>query len=294
MQRRVVAMCLAVVLSVLLFGCLSGDNGKQETNTEETVSFDLSQYKSYGEVSDGRIWVIKETADWNTDPYESYAYMDQNGKVIYGWHRIGTYFEPDISTYVRDTRPQDFKNGYALIFEPARTVRLGLTDVTIIDKTGSVVARLMVKASYRENMDQWAYREFNKEGHAFFVGKRNYDEELGLLFVNSTGVHQFQLSKNHEAAEYLLDDIDVVNGRYLYVSGCSSLFDQTGKLLVDFKESCDISPKSVEIVNDSYIEAYFTGKDSKQYVCIVDFEGNMRRMPVLRGEYQRDENLSYR
>lgn len=113
-----------------------------------------------------------------------------------------------------------------------------------------------------------------------------------MYFVNDTGVHMFDCNENSYIAGNTLKNIDVVNDKYLYVSwGNHQLFDLNGNLVMDIGECSSVTPDHIEIIGDKYIEAQFHGKDDKQYMCVLDFDGNFVKSPVLSSEYKRDPYL---
>lgn len=290
-MKKVSFLFLVIVMLLSTVGCgnmNAVDNAKP--TEKETINFDLSQYKDHGNLSDGCIWVIKETASWDTDPYESYAYLDCDGNVIYGWHSVGTYYNNGFYD-CRATRPQDFKNGFALIYDQSGVDKLGgYVEATIIDKKGKVVAEFLIDAYESRNQIHMDYEHFNSQGYAFFIGKENYGDKKGMFFVNDSGVHRFQCNENSYIAGHTLECIDLVNDKYLYVSWCNyQLFDLNGNLVMDIGESSEVSPDSIEIIDDKYIEATFTGKDDKVYICVIDFNGNFIKSPVLKSDYVRKE-----
>lgn len=292
MVKKIICTFLVLVFLVSTTGCY-GTSNTDSRPKEETLNFDLNQYKDHGELSDGRIWVIKETSDWDTDPHESYAYLDCDGNVIYGWHSVETYYNNGFYG-CRATIPQNFKNGFALIYNQSSVDLLGgYVDATIIDKNGLVIAEFLIEAYQSRTGDIiMDYEDFNHDGYAFFIGKKSYESQKGMFFVNSSGVHKFQCNDNSYIAGHTLECIDVVDGKYLYVSWCNyQLFNLNGNLVMDIGECSEVNPDSIDIINDKYIEARFIGKDDKNYTCVIDFNGNFVKSPVLSSDYNRDPSL---
>lgn len=286
-------LCLLFCTAFLLYLTACGKAPESPENIEESICFDLSQYKDHGELSEGIIWVTKEVSDWDVEPYDCYAYLDCSGNVIYGWNNIKTYYNHN--TYdCPATRPQNFKNGYALIYDQSGVDNLGgYADATIIDRTGSIVATFLIDAYESGNHIQMDYEHFNSQGYAFFIGKETSDSQYGMYFINSDGVHLFQCNENSYIAGNTLKDIDVVNQQYLYVSQSNhQLFDLDGKMLIDFQECSEILPDSIEIIDDKYIEATFTGKDHNIYVCLLNASGEIISSPVPKAQYARESALS--
>lgn len=289
-----IAIILPIVLLLISIPACSFVNNSQQTETQkETIRFDLTQYKDYGKLSDGIIWVIKEVSDWNAEPYDVYAYLDCDGNIIYGWNCIETYYNHN-SYDCPATRLQDFKNGYALIYDQSRVDNLGgYAEATIIDKTGREVATFLIDAYESGNKVHMDYQHFNSDGYAFFIGKKDYDSQYGMYFVNSKGIHLFQCNKNSYISGNTMQNIEVVNQQYLYVSWANyQLFDLSGKMLIDFQECSEILPDSIEIIDDQYIEATFTGKDNNIYVCLLSARGDIIVSPVLKTQYTRENVLN--
>ena len=292
MLKKILCSLLFIIIVFSFSACSSFSNPNNNAPTEETINFDLSQYKDHGELSEGIIWVIKESSSWDSEPSESYAYLDCDGNVIYGWRSVGTYYNNG-SYDCRATRPQNFKNGFALIYDQSGVDLLGgYVDATIINKSGVVIAEFLIDAYESRNKIVMDYEDFNSDGYAFFIGKENYESQKGMFFVNSSGIHKFQCNDNSYIAGHTLECIDVVNSKYLYVSWCNyQLFDLNGNLVMDIGECSEVNPDSIDIINDKYIEAHFTGKDDKNYICVIDFNGNFVKSPVLSSKYTRDSNL---
>ncbi len=263
-----------------------------DVNSEASLNFDLSQYKEYGEWSEGLIWVIKETSDWDTEPYLSYAYLDRDGNVIYGWDRVGTYRDSNfnIGHYDRRARyPQNFKNGFALIYNYSN-LDWGYVETTMIDKNGRVVAEFYIDAYERRNGEaNMNYRDFNYKGYAFFIGKEYYASEEGMFFINDSGIHKFEHNENSIHSVVAMESIYIINDKYFHDPWSDQLFDINGNLVMDIGECSEIRPDYIKIINDKYIEGTFKGKDDKNYICVIDFNGNILKAPVLSSEYVRNE-----
>ena len=291
-MKRLAFILLVVLFLVSIPACSFINTAQQTEPPKETVHFDLSQYKDHGELSDGIIWVTKEVSDWNTEPYDTYAYLDCDGNVIYGWNNIETYYNHN-SYNCPATQLKNFKNGYALIYDQSRVDNLGgYAYATIIDKTGREVAAFLIDAYESSNKIHMDYQHFNSDGYAFFIGKKDYDSQYGMYFVDSNGVHLFQCNENSYIAGLTLENIELINQQYLYVSWANyQLFDLNGKMLIDFKACSEILPDTIEIIDDQYIEATFTGKDDKSYVCLLNASGDILVSPVLISNYSRQSAL---
>lgn len=166
-----------VLFAICIVVCFSGcsfeneqDNSTGSFDPGKKINFDLDQYKDHGKLSDGIVWVIKETSSWDTAPTESYAYLDINGNVVYGWKSVGSYIRDNGKTD-RAIVTQDFKNGYALIYDQRYVDWLGgYAEATIIDKTGKIIAEFYISA-YEPSTGNpdviIRYEDFNSQGYAF-------------------------------------------------------------------------------------------------------------------------------
>ncbi len=286
-MKKLYLLIVACVTVLLLSACVSEKN-VHEDYTESSVNFDLSQYKYHGELSEGLIWVVDEVSDWDTDPYEIYAYLDCDGNVVYGWHAVGTFYNYGFYDCPA-TSLQDFKNGYALIYDNGPISKGGFADAVLIDKNGIEFASMLISADIDNRGAKLDYLDFNSQGYAFFIGREDFDENVGMYFINDSGVHKFQCNENSYIARYTLDNIDLINNKYLYVKWCNyQLFDLHGNMVMDLGELTGLQPDYIDIVYDTYIEAHFTGKDEKSYVCVIDFNGNFINSPVLKSQYVRN------
>ena len=184
-KRFVLAFCVVLLITILV-GCSNSSTNEINNTTptkKETVNFDLSQYKDHGELSEGLLWVIKETSSWDSEPYESYAYLDVDGNVVYGWFSVGKYFKNDgYVGYVRATKLQDFKNGFALIYNDSGVDKLGgYVNATVIDTSGNEIANFLIDAYKGSTGTKMDYKDFSSQGYAFFIGKEFYDGEKGMF-----------------------------------------------------------------------------------------------------------------
>ena len=284
----IVCIMIGIVLFIGFVGVLLEDVNSNieldDTNNVETVNFDLSQYDSYGNLSCGRIWVTKSFSDWDTSPTKYYAYLDTDGNVIYDWKPVEEFYH--IGDYVDANRPQDFKDGRAMIIHAAFGNDDLTNRITLIDVNGNVLYEdIYVRYSETPNRAvaerKYWITDFDDEGYAYFVGG-------GVYWLDNKGVHLFDY--NLPDTSSVIHSIERL-GNYFYVNigVYSILFDSSGSPLIDFGKTAGIYPNSIEIINNKYIEAVFEGKDDKTYVCVIDFNGNFIKSPVLKSEYVRNE-----
>lgn len=290
-----VVMVLAIVVSVS--GCADVNLGVDYDSEvvsdvfQKMEDIDLSQYDSHGEWSCGRIWVTKTEGNWDAAPTECFAYLDLDGNVIYGWEPVGSVWGGRLGAYIDAKEPQNFVDGRAMIVD--RGFGDGSTQkVTIIDLDGNVLyspCSIYVEYYEKRNFERDYYiTNFDKDGYAFFVGKvwwdGNTEGEFGVYWLDDRGVHKVNtyLPTSNEVI-HSIERID--NSFFVSYGAYSILFDSHGDVIIDFKESADICPYRIELLNEELIRAYFEGKDNRKYVCILNCIGEFWETPVLLTEY---------
>lgn len=265
-----------------------------DSDSKQSVNFDLSQYDSHGELSCGRIWVVKTISDWNTKPTKYFAYLDADGNVVYRWTPVGEVYSH--GAYVDAMLPQDFVNDRAMIINKGFGTNATQL-ITLIDRDGNELyssSWIFVEFYEKRNRErEYHITDFDKEGYAYFVGRvcwdGNTEGNYGVYWLDDNGIHEFNAPL--PKTETTLRSIKRINEyHFVSVGSYSILFDLQGDPVIDFNEAVGILPYHINIIDDKYIEASFTGKDGKNYVCVLDFNGIFIKSPVLKSEYVRDKD----
>ncbi len=291
-MKKTILLLLSFLILLMLSACNESEN-HGDAGSKPSVNFDLSQYDSHGELSCGRIWVVKTISDWDTRPAKYFAYLDADGNVIYDWTPVGEVYYR--GAYVDAMLPQNFVNDRAMIINRG----FGTTatqSIILIDHNGNELyspSWIYVEFYEQRNREREYYiTNFDKEGYAYFIGRvwwdGNTEGDYGVYWMDDAGIHKFNAQL--PTTDRTLHAIERMDKYYFIAIGAYSiLFDFQGNPIVDFKEAAGIFPDSIEIIDDKYIEASFIGKDDKRYVCVLDFDGNFIKSPVLKSEYVRNE-----
>ena len=239
---------------------------------------DLSQYADHGEISCNRVWVEKT----NEAGEKVYAYLDNEGNVIYGWNKVK-----------EGTKCRDYFNNYAIIIEKGDSD----SDIfNIIDVNGNRILGdnvLHVKYSLKNDnkeKEYW-YQNFNEEGYAYIAGyieenETEYNNKPDIFFVNSNGLHKFKINATFKDDTYnVLVKHTKKIGKYFFMQcdDTSFLINEEGKQVLDFWQACNINPFDIEIISDNEIKLYYWEGVLvyAKFWCTVDFEGNIIHEPEL-------------
>ena len=270
------------IILFLVIGCmlLCLSSCGVNTDSNETIKFDLSNYNAHGELSCGLIWVEKTVSDWNKESERQFAYFDANGNQRSKWFSFNDYLDP-----------QDFSNGYVIVSERAYEH----SDCIVYDTNFQEIA------SFTCNVDDFIginpyVTSFDEQGYAYALG---YTLTYGnvLYFIDSNGLHMFE---NPERESYTMIDIDDLyrikktNNHFVFVSGSSDtsylytiiahIYDINGELVLDIEEAMethieDFSITSAEVLENNTVKFYFYGVNKKRYVATMDFNGNFVKYP---------------
>lgn len=274
-MKKAISLLLVLVFMVTLCSCGSREN---ETDSHEGDWEFINQYDESGHISCDRVWVIKTESSWDQEPQKYLAYFGPKGQLIYGWKPLG-YLQPF-----------DYKNGYAFVEDNETGV------LTILDLDGNELfadtKRVYVGAetgvhcvegdwiNHRLNLTN-----FNENGRAYFIGyvwdiTTSKKEEKGYYVIDKTGIYRFKADLTY--LEDLVPNTHELGDKIFVSDGIlySVLFDTKGEVLLDFRESLDIAPKTIELEGNDKIRAHFIGKDDKPYVCVVDYHGNFVEEPT--------------
>lgn len=297
MKKAFVAVFTLLVLATLfLTGC-----GSQKFD-EERINFDLSEYNDHGNLSCGLIWVQKTESTWDSVPQDYFAYFDTDGNRKSEWFSCNEY------------QPEDFQNNYVVL----RGERRAFEDIwdyyrcTVYNKSFYKITSLYCR---KPAVSSCYISDFDTQGYSFAVAYDEMQKDDVLYWIDAQGEHIFQdpidgaaYSSTSSIDEYSLRKFKYSNDYFVLVDGSSDpnylytkiaqIYDKSGRFILDIEyqmqkhtEECAIT--RAEVLDDNVVEFYFYGMDKNRYACIMDFNGEFIKTPVLASEYKRDESLLY-
>ena len=288
---KVLSCCFFIALLVMLIipvSIIVSNNRKFNSRLEnrtEINDLDLSQYKDHGELSCGRIWVIKEDSDWNEDVEEKFAYLDTDGNIVSEWFSLNKY-----------RFPRDFVNGYVIVIEEETFERIyDYSNCAIYDINFNQIASLNCR--YPRSSGPYI-TDFDYQGYAYALGYDHSIKDDALYWIDQDGVHIFEEGRYANTImvdEYVLRYFKMSNNYFVAACGSSDpdylythiacVWNKKGKLVLDIEEvlhnyADDFAVTSAEVLENNRVRVYFYGTNKKEYVCTMDFKGNFVESPT--------------
>lgn len=261
-----------------------------ESSSEIQVNFDLNEYDSYGNFSDGLIWVEKTISSYDSSPETKFAYLDIDGNVVSEWFYSSNWHKADFSNGLLVLRGKyDIPYSGAYIGSPPSEVVS-----YVYDKNFNLIASLYVTTNSLLSMNKSDYElvitDADENGNVFAVGKQN-DDSKSLYRISADGVIRFDVAKNKLAFASVsnLKRIHIDNGYYVVdfrdsIANLPSgilVFDNKGNLIMDVEDKINYTVFSLDIVSEDKIKIMFEGKDDNYYDTIINFKGEFLSTPTL-------------
>ena len=299
---------LLVLATLFLVGCGSQkfdsdrESHKGASVSEERINFDLSEYNDHGNLSCGLIWVKKTESTWNSAPQDCFAYFDANGTQKSRWFSCDEYW------------PEDFQNNYVVL----RGAKRAFEDnwdyhrCIVYNKSFSEITSLYCRMPA---LSPCYISDFNTQGYSFAVAYDEKRKDDVLYWIDAQGEHIFQDPIDSEAYppttmvdEYSLGKFKYSNDYFVLVDGSgdpdylytkiAQIYDKNGNFILDLehqmrKHTEDCAITSAEVLDDNIVEFCFYGMDKNKYICVMDFDGNFIKTPVLQSEYTRPSEDEY-
>ncbi len=269
-MKKLIYFCLMLLMVTLLSACGSFENTKLTSDKTNQVNFDLSQYESYGELSEGLIWVKKTTSSYDQSPKTSFAYFDVDGNIKSPWFDAGKFL------------PSDFVNGFVILHENESEY-----DISNLDRC------VIYDLNFNEIVDGYfgTIIDANTDGEIFCFAALN-GIDYGLFMITKDEIVNFpvgddafleptvsNLKRIEKQLDYYVVDIRSTywNNRVYYMG----VFDENGNKIFEPSEQMDYDVWSIEVLSDTQFQVRFQGKDSKFYTVKTDSTGAFLDEPQL-------------
>lgn len=292
-------------------------NIEAENSTESEQELDLSDYDYTSTWSCDRLWVHKDTSNYQKKSGE-WICLDRKGNEIYSYDGVGTYEDEEENGVI----PDDFDQGFSLI---------GTN--TIINTDGKVVANVDIKFEkdrFHDYPRRKYWREFDENGIAVFFSQDMYSSDCSELcfaksngkeleIINTSEVNEFTtgyensseksigwglsldvfLGKNEYFDMIYFGELDTHGvGKFSdgYIAVKSDYFtgylEENGKIALDLSYNSKIFDKLLSenictgifmlcnAENDTF-KLKFSGKDEKMYYVVLDKNGDIVKSPYL-------------
>lgn len=318
MKKRLFSMILAVLMMFLVTACGGKDSlpeggiapyeditnqeydpaweAEQEQKYEmDAYGLDLSMYDDHGEWSFDRMWVHKTEESW--DAMKSYyGYIDRDGNLVGEWHEETTFenfYEADqddvFVDYVVQTAPWkvlgDFQGEYAVVLCSGSGDTVSTAYLEIIDLQGNSIGRFIADfGTYSYRTNELMVNEFAKR---LCYDKLFWDQdmfEVCMSWIEDGNYYTKVLDGEYMCA---LDIHDMVNGYYPHwfyndISNTSyyGLIASNGDHVLGGEMDYEVKGL-VPSATEETVDLYFIGVDGREYVVVMDFDGNWLAEPTL-------------
>ncbi len=284
MKKWILMLLLLALVLGMLCGCsileLSGLQGgllnQGAENPEPQANFDLDQYASHGQWSDGLAWVETTTeSSYDKAAKTVFAYLDTDGNVVSPWFNSEEY------------EKGNFVNGL-LILRRYPNGRIGSKHV-IFDQSFNMICEMSFASGRNEdNESEKAIIDANERGEIF-----GFTED-GLVKITKYGIVEFplpdhalsyptvkNLKKIEKQQDYYVVDIRGHVGVNYNIPWYMGVFDEDGNVIFEPSEQIKYDVLSVTVLSEDEFEVLFAGEDKKHYTVKVDASGEFLTEPKV-------------
>ena len=257
MKNKVILVILIIMMLLLsIFSFCSCD----VTKPQQTISFDLSGFKSHGRLSCDRIWV--QSREWDDEidkEVDMFYYLDAEGNAKSGWFSCEEYIPHD---FVNDLVWLEGKSKSSTDYEIHLFYDINFSPI------GSVKARNYPRHDFN----------FNHYGIAFAYGidmtNYKFKDTEDLMWIDKDGIHHF--SKD------------------IHLSGSPSHINTTDKyFIIDDEIVCHRNGEKIIDLHDIIIENYRDDYRLKNYEYIgYDFRNTAIDNDIASFEFKAENKKS--